>query len=491
MKIINVEQGTPEWHQHRRAHFNASDAGAMMGRSPYESRSQLIHRLATGIEKEVTSGMRHIFSKGHEYEAIARPWAEAIIGEKLSADVGTLEIDGLMLSASFDGLAEDCNMIWEHKTWSKANYASVDQRLVPFHIRPQIEQQLLISGADLCLFMISNGDGFHGMMSCTYISDKQLRADLIDGWQQLKKDIAAYKPTDIVVKATGKAPQSLPALHIEVSGMVTSSNLAEFKENAFAVIGRINRDLTTDEDFVDAAKSVKWCAEVEARLVKAKQHALKQTASIDELFKTIDEISAEARQVRLGLDKLVTTRKASIKQGMVSAAQEVLSEHISSCMSLASMPIMPYIASDFAGVTKGMSSLANMLDAVDTELARCKIEADKKCSCIIANLAWFDLTVKPKAMSFLFEDLDILVNKPHDEFTLKVSKRIAIYERVAAEIKPVAVAILNKPVEIKSAPVMDLESECDAINHLLFGMDIKQLKRVSAFCSMVRGKVAA
>jgi predicted phage-related endonuclease len=40
------------------------------------------------------------------------------------------------------------------------------------------------------------------------------------------------------------------------------------------------------------------------RLEAAKQHALSQTASIDALFRAMDEISAETRRVRLDLVKL-------------------------------------------------------------------------------------------------------------------------------------------------------------------------------------------
>ena len=48
MKIVNLTQGTPEWHAHRARHFNASDAPAMMGCNPYMTRAQLLRELHTG-----------------------------------------------------------------------------------------------------------------------------------------------------------------------------------------------------------------------------------------------------------------------------------------------------------------------------------------------------------------------------------------------------------------------------------------------------------
>ena len=53
MQIVNVQQGTPEWFEHRAQSLNASDAPAMMGVSPYKTRSQLIKEMATGITPEV------------------------------------------------------------------------------------------------------------------------------------------------------------------------------------------------------------------------------------------------------------------------------------------------------------------------------------------------------------------------------------------------------------------------------------------------------
>ena len=42
MKIIDVTQGTPEWHAVRAEYFTASEAPAMMGVSKYQSRSDLL-----------------------------------------------------------------------------------------------------------------------------------------------------------------------------------------------------------------------------------------------------------------------------------------------------------------------------------------------------------------------------------------------------------------------------------------------------------------
>lgn len=63
MKIVDLQQGSPEWHAHRAKHFNASDAPAMMGASKYKTRTQLLQEYATGIRPEVDSATQYLFDK--------------------------------------------------------------------------------------------------------------------------------------------------------------------------------------------------------------------------------------------------------------------------------------------------------------------------------------------------------------------------------------------------------------------------------------------
>ena len=99
-EILTLAQGSAAWHQHRATALNASDAPAMLGISPYKSRAELVRERATGIGPEVTPEQQRIFDRGHRIEALARPQAEAVIGEDLSPCVGTSG----KFSASFDGI---------------------------------------------------------------------------------------------------------------------------------------------------------------------------------------------------------------------------------------------------------------------------------------------------------------------------------------------------------------------------------------------------
>lgn len=425
--IVEHQQGSEAWLQHRAISFNASELAAAMGISPYMTRTELIAQKATGLVPEVDAAKQRIFDNGHRYEAIARPWAEDIIGEELFPVVLAAEVDGMRLSASLDGQTMAGDITWEHKSLNDNLRQSLDAGVIPSEYHPQMEQGLMLSGASRCLFMASNGDR-DTMRSAWYESQPELRAKIIPTWKQVQADAATYVPSVVTAdKPTGKAPDTLPALRIEVTGMVTASNLAEFKETALAAIRGVNRDLTTDQDFADAEQSVKWCEEVESRLKAAKEHALSQTASIDQLFKTIDDISAEARKVRLELDKLVKARKDELRQGIVQAASRAYNAHLEKLTARIGWVPVRSTLPDFAGAVKGKRSLASIQDAVDTELARAKIAANDLADLMEANIK--SLKGEAHDWSFLFPDLATVAAKPAEDFANLLAARIGSHKQ--------------------------------------------------------------
>lgn len=380
MKVHNLLQGSPEWLAYRAQHFNASDAPAMMGCSPYKTRAQLLRELHTGVAAEVDIGTQKRFDNGHRAEALARPLAEQIIGEELYPVTGSQG----RLSASFDGLTLAETRGFEHKALNDDLRRAFDaisngagQEALPLYHRVQMEQQLYVSGAELILFMASEWTAEGELVEehhVWYEPDAELRAAILRGWEQFERDLAAYVLPEAAEPApVGKAPEQLPALRIEVSGQVTASNLAEFKATALAAIRGVNRTLRTDQDFADAEKAVKWCADVEGRLKAAKEHALSQTASIEALFRAIDEIAGECRDTRLDLDKLVTRRKTEVKEEAVAKARRELDEHIATLNAELAPMRLPAIAADFAGCIKGLKSFASMQDKLDGLLTTTKI----------------------------------------------------------------------------------------------------------------------
>lgn len=413
-----LTQGSPEWLAYRANHDNASDAPAMMGCSPYKTRTELLHERHTGLSAEVDAATQRRFDDGHRFEALARPLAEQIIGEELYPVVGS---DG-SLSASFDGLTMLEDIAFEHKSLNDELRECIKDDacgyLLPIHYRVQMEQQCMVAGCGKVLFMASKWDGetLVEERHTWYYPDPELADKIRAGWAQFHADLAAYKPAEAAPVVTGKAPDALPALRIEVSGAVTASNLAEFKGTALAAIRSVNRDLQTDQDFADAEKAVKWCGDVEDRLAAAKQHALSQTTSIDELFRTMDDISAEAKRVRLDLDKLVKARKEQIREEIVTEGRSALAAHIAGLNTRLGKPYMPTIPADFAGAIKGKRTVESLRDAVNTTLAHAKIQANEIADRIQVNLNTLHELASDHA--FLFADTSVIVLKAPDDLTM-------------------------------------------------------------------------
>lgn len=437
MKILDLIQGSPEWLAHRATHFNASDAPAMMGCSPYKTRAQLLREMHTGVVPEVDIGTQKRFDNGHRAEALARPLAEEIIGAELYPVVASSG----RLSASFDGLTLDERQGFEHKALNdalrSAFAAGADQdcRLLPIYHRVQMEQQLLISGAERILFMTTAWSADEALLEehdCWYTPDLELRQQIVDGWLQFEADLRAYVLPESSAEPppVGKAPETLPALRIEVTGAVTASNLAEFRETALAAIRSVNRTLKTDQDFADAERAVKWCSEVESRLRAAKEHALSQTASIDALFKALDDIGTEARAVRLDLDKLVARRKTEVKEEAVSSARRSLEQHVAALNAEIAPMRLPAVPADFAGAIKGLRSVASMEDRLHSLLASAKVACDALARGIRTNLSVFK--EQAAAFEFLFVDLGQIVHKAPDDFAATVQARIAAHKAAEA-----------------------------------------------------------
>lgn len=417
-------QGTSEWAAHRATHFNASDAAAMLGLSPYKSRNKLLAEKSSGIAEEVDEATQRRFDAGHENEATARPWAEEIIGEELYPVVVSADISGMPLSASLDGatMAETIN--FEHKTLNQALAAALDAGTIPGEYKPQMEQGLLISGAEKCLFMASNGIR-ETMRFAWYESDPAVRKQLLAGWVQFLEDSQNYKPIEVIPAAVAAPTMQLPALSIQVTGSIAlTDNLKLFGERLGQFIEGLPQKPSTDQEFADAEAAIKTLGTAETALEAAKSSALAQTASIDEMTRTVALYAGQARTTRLMLEKLVKARKETIRVEIVQGGKDALATHVA---GLNKRLGKAYITADtipayFANVIKGKKSIASLRDAVDTEIARVKIEANAIADRVGLNLN--TLRELSAGCEFLFADAGHILFKENDDFTALVKMRI-------------------------------------------------------------------
>ena len=432
MHIINAIQGSQEWHNIRAKRFTASEAPAMMGASKYQTRDALLKQKATGHSEEVSTSQQRIFDKGHQAEASARPIAEDIIGQELFPT--TIEDDDQHFLASMDGLTMLGDIGWEHKLANERLLAATTAGELDDHYKWQMDQQMLVSGADSILFMCS--DGTKETMAFTWYERDAIRiASLIKGWEQFEKDLADYVPTESKAEAVGTTPDSLPTLRIELTGAVSTTNLPEFKKTALAIIDGIKTELVTDQDFADADTAVKFLNKGEKQLEDAKTRALEQTASIDELFKTINELKDAMRTKRLALDKLVKVEKENRRVAILGTAKQSLDAHIGelekAMEAQANCAVnMPAIAADFAGAMKGKKTISSLESSANDTLATAKIEANQVSEVMRSNIAVLKEQVD---FGFLFNDYQQLLIKANDDFQAIVKSRIAEHKEAQAK----------------------------------------------------------
>ncbi|WP_290654448.1 YqaJ viral recombinase family protein [Idiomarina sp.] len=439
MNILNLVQGSPEWHAARATRMTASEAPAMMSATKKMSRNELLKAKSLGTEKEVSEYVqKFLFDKGHEMEAAARPLVEEIIGEELYPTTGETE-DGVYL-ASFDGMTMMGGILFEHKMWNEALAEAVRKGKLPAEYYWQLEHQLMVADeAEKVIFVVSDGtkENFEYMW---YTPVRGRRNKLIKGWEQFKADLAEFEPAPAKEEVVAEKPSELPTLMISVDGEVKSSNLATYKDTALTFVKSISTDLQTDQDFANAEELVKFCKKAEGELDNAKKHALAQTQSIDELFNTIDELKEQLRGKRLQLDKLVKSRKDEIRGDIKKIALEKLQKHVDGLNEDLGDFQVPMPDVDFASVMKGKKTVDSLQGAVDDHLAKVKIELNDLHVQVMMNWQTF-LKEVDKDLKFLFPDIKDLALKENDSFAAIVKQRLTEHElaeqkRKQAEDKP-------------------------------------------------------
>ena len=421
MNMHDFVQGSDAWHTARAQHLCASEAAAALGLSKYTTRAELLRQKATGITPEVTPDQQRLFDRGHAAETAARQWAEAITGEELAPVVATLDVDGLPLLASFDGIDFMGEVIWENKLLNQSLIAQIDAGELEPHYHLQIEHQLLVSGASRCLFTTSDGTEAN-THSLWYESRPERRAALIAGWKQFAQDLAAYVPEDRPATVTATPIESLPAVVVQVQGALTvAGNLPAFGEALRDFIARIPAKPATDQQFADAEAACKALKKAEDALTQAEEGALAQISDVELMRRTVADLKALARSTRLATEKLVKAEKDARRTEKVMAARAEFDKHVARLqLDIKGVRLM-VPAPDFGGAIKGLSSLASIDEKLTAALIAGKAEANTIVGRITNNLRTLDSV---PAYAYLFADRQELAYKDAEVLELLMQKRV-------------------------------------------------------------------
>lgn len=420
---VDLVQGTPEWIAYRMGKFNASEAAIMLGIIPGIDR--LVAEKVTGVTQEPSPELQRVFALGHKSERLARPVAEELLGEELYPEVYEMG----NLSCSLDGITLDGKVIWEHKLLNEEIKQALMVGIVLPKYMPQIQQCLFITSAEYCLFMAST-DGTDAMSTKVY-PDEAWFERILKGWDRFEGLMQDYKPEFEPTKAI--AVRELPDFDIRITGASVLSNLQECKSRLIAQINQINKDLRTDEDFASASDDVKWLKGVEQSIADAKKLALAKTEQLDLLFKMLDQMSNQARNLRLELDKLVTQQKEVLRWNALKECKDAVDDMYREYDQVLYPLTFPRVPDKFSAAIHGKKSIRIVNEALERELSEHKDKLESQFQNCIANRMTFEAL--PDQHKLYFTDLQANIAFAPEFFDWYVKCRIAEHTpKIEAEI---------------------------------------------------------
>lgn len=446
----DLVQGSEEWSQFRLEHFGSSEASAMLGLSKHVTRSELLRMKHTGVAQEFSDWFqKNILDNGHAVEALARPMAEAIIGDELYPATYS---DG-KLSVSCDGLTMVGTTAWEHKQWNEALAAAVRAKQLPDEHMPQCQQVTMVTGADRVLFMVSDGTPDKCEHMWVY-PDVVWRKRILQGWAQFAEDLANYRPAEVVAAPVAAPVMSLPTITYRLNGLALTSNLAEYREAAERLVEESKKPLETDQDFANQDAMNKSFKEAEKRIAVVCDQVIGEIKDVDAFTRELSHVGELIRQARLNGEKQIEARKTAIRAEIQESGNKAVREHLDALNKRIGKPYLPDKKwADFATAMRGKKTITSLRGAVNDEVARFKIEANEIADRIQVNLN--SLRELAADHTFLFADTAQIILKQNDDLVALIKTRIADHkeaERVKKEKESDIAAALPGPVARAAIP---------------------------------------
>jgi predicted phage-related endonuclease len=384
----------------------------------------------------------NVLNRGHEIEALARPFAVEFAGVDgfypATVSVGRL-------SASSDGLDMPDETAWECKSLNQDNRPIVLAGKVPEEHMPQCQQVLMVTGADRLLFTVSDGtreNTHHVWVEPDTDWFDRIRA----AWKQFHEDLASYQHVEVLPAAVATEQPSLPAVVVTMGGALTvSSNLPDFAVALREYIKTIPAKPSTDQEFADAELACKNLKKAEDALQLAENNALAGMTDVEAMRRVVADLRALARATRLQAEKNVEARKIAVRDEIKQEFSRQAADHLDGLNAAIGKPYMPAVPVDFAGAMKGKKTITGLRDACSQALANFKIAASAVAAGIQTNMRYEQ--EHAAGFEFLFADFKTIVLKASDDFQAVITSRVATHKaeearkaREAAEAEETLIA---------------------------------------------------
>jgi putative phage-type endonuclease len=273
MSEITLIQGSAEWHAHRANHYNASEAGAVMGVSPWlpKNPSQLWDLKNGLVEVKFNSNMQH----GIDNEHNGRMYAESRLHDDFTPAVHTVgrysaSLDGLNFSNDF-GIEIKCPASVDSKLFDLVTPETVQakaphywwQIVHQFYCVPTMkrlafviwhaERQnlVIINKADVEPFfqpLTTAWEAFGAALA----SKQRPEEDEVDDSEEFQNLVQAYKVEKLRLEAAEKA---LKAVEEELKGYAQRTGKKALKGFG-ATVTQVTRQGSIDYTKVPALKGL-------------------------------------------------------------------------------------------------------------------------------------------------------------------------------------------------------------------------------------------
>lgn len=200
MKLLNLAQGSPEWHAWRAGRFTASNAAAILQCSPWQPKTPLqLYMVRTG-QMVIRETPAMTAGKADEPRILAE--VSAALGCDLMPACVERDVDGLPLGASLDGVNWDAKMAVELKRPVSGSESNLFSGLsAPAHYLAQMAHQLLV-----CPVLESVGLWVwaHDIQQVRLVDVldraggryQKLERELLQGWRAFMASVAAFEPPE-------------------------------------------------------------------------------------------------------------------------------------------------------------------------------------------------------------------------------------------------------------------------------------------------------
>lgn len=193
--VVAIKQNTKQWSAWRDKGLGASDAPVVMDASPWTTSFQLWgYKTGILIRPAPNQFQEAAMKRGHDLEPLARDRYEAKVGKKFPA-TSFQHHKYEYLRASLDGYCESINKNLEIKCPGKVDHAKAVKGEVPEKYMPQLQMQMLVSGAESSDYFSWDGKDSEALI--TVVPDRAYQEKLLTKMVEFWVCVNTYTPPSL------------------------------------------------------------------------------------------------------------------------------------------------------------------------------------------------------------------------------------------------------------------------------------------------------